>query len=285
MGLGDQGMVQFIACGHSIGGVHGPDQPDITDEALATFDTTPYILDNSIAVEYMSGVTKDPLVVGKSVANKRNSDFKVFSQADNNATIEALAKDPSLFASACKSLFQTMIDLVPAGTELSDPITPYEVKPYALQLTLLDSGSRIRFTGEIRVRTTQKAVSEVQLSYFDRNGAPVQTAISTTASGTAAGFDDSFSFFSFSTILSAETSISSFNVVVTYSDATQTFDNNGFGFQVKDDVIYQAPQSCLNSSGKLTAVAAIRNSQDIPNLEVMCTTVYLYIDSVFNYQL
>ncbi|KAJ4350376.1 uncharacterized protein N0V89_008997 [Didymosphaeria variabile] len=269
LGLDDQGMVQFIACGHSIGGVHGGDHPEITDSALANFDTTPAVLDNQIAVEYVSGTTNDPLVVGKSTTNTRNSDFRVFSQADKNATIRSLAADPQLFANACKSLFQTMIDQVPAGTQLSDPIAPYEVKPYALQLTLLDGGSRIRFTGDVRIRTTQGTISQVQLVYTDRNGAVAQTPISTSVKGTATGFDDSFSFFGFSTDLLVDTSISSFRVSVTYSDSTQaTYDNNGSGFQVVDTVIYQAPQSCLDSSGKLTVVAAVRN-QTVPHLQVL----------------
>lgn len=270
MGLDDKGMIQIIACGHSIGGVHGADHPEITDSSIATFDTTPNVLDNAVAVEYVSGTTKDPLVVGKSVANKRNSDFNVFSQTDKNVTIKALAADPALFASACKSTFEKMIDLVPTGVKLSDPIVPYEIKPYGLQLTLLDGGSRIRFTGDIRVRTTLKRVSQVQLAYTDRNGNSVQTLIGTTAKGLAGGFDDSFMFFAFSSDLPADTSISTFNVSVTYDDSTQTtFDNNGAGFRMQDGVIYQASQSCLNSSGKLTVVAAVRDAQNAPNMKVL----------------
>ncbi|KAF2439634.1 heme peroxidase [Karstenula rhodostoma CBS 690.94] len=268
MGLDDKGMIQFVACGHSIGGVHGADHPEITNQDLANFDTTPTILDNQIATEYVSDTTLDPLVVGPSVNNKRNSDFRVFS-ADRNATIKSLAADPQLFASVCQSIFQTMIDLVPAGTQLSDPITPYDVKPYALQLTLLDGGSRLRFTGDIRVRTTQRDVSQVQLVYTTRDGVLAETPISTVYKGLAAGFDDSFSFYSFSIDLPVNTSISSFKVSVAYADATQTtFDNNGLSFPVQDTVIYQAPQSCFDSSGKLTVVAAVRD-ETAPNLQVL----------------
>ncbi|OAG11608.1 heme peroxidase [Paraphaeosphaeria sporulosa] len=268
MGLDDKGMIQFVACGHSIGGVHGADHPEITNQDLANFDTTPAILDNQIATEYVSNTTLDPLIVGPSTRNARNSDFKVFN-ADRNATVRSLATDPQLFASACQSIFQRMIDLVPAGTQLSDPITPYDVKPYALQLVLLDGGSSLRLTGDIRVRTTQRGVSQVQLVYTDRNGVLAETSISTTFKGLAAGFDDTFSFYGFSADLPVETSISSFKVSVTYTDGTQTaFDNNGSGFPVQDTVIYLAPQSCLDSSGKLTVVAAVRN-QGAPNLQVL----------------
>lgn len=270
MGLDDKGMVQFVACGHSIGGVHGADHPEITDQAIAAFDKSVSSLDNSIAVEYVRNTTNNPLVVGKSVANNRNSDFKVFSQADNNATIRTLAADASLFASACQSIFQKMIDFVPSGVQLSDPITPYEVKPYDLQLTLLDGGSKIRFTGDIRVRDTEKRVSQVELVYTNRDGDMMQTPIGTTAKGTASGFDDRFAFFGFSSDLSVDSSIASFNVLVTYSDSTQvTVDNGGSGFSVQDVVVYQAPQSCLDSSGRLTVVAAVRDAQLVPNLELL----------------
>jgi hypothetical protein len=265
MGMDDKGMIQFVACGHSIGGVHGADHPEITNQDLANFDTTPAILDNEIAVEFVSGTTNDPLVV---VKNTRNSDSRVF-QADRNATITSLAADPQVFANACQAIFQTMIDLVPAGTQLSDPVTPYEVKPYALQLTLLDGGSALRFTGEIRVRTTQQTVSQVQLVYTTRDGAVVETPISTTSRGLATGFDDRFSFYGFSADLSVETSISSFKVSVIYTDNTQiVFDNNGLGFPIQDTVVYQAAQSCLDASGKLTVVAAVRD-QAAPNLQVL----------------
>lgn len=268
MGLDDKGMIQFVACGHSIGGVHGADHPEITNQDLANFDTTPAILDNRIATEYVSNTTLDALIVGPSINNKRNSDFKVFN-ADRNATIKSLAADPQLFANVCQSIFQTMIDMVPAGTPLSNPVTPYDVKPYALQLTLLDGGSSLRFTGDIRVRITQRGVSQVQLVHTNRNGLLADTPIRTTSKGLAAGFDDSFSFFGFSADLPVGTSISSFKVSVTYTDGTQTtFDNYGLGFPVQDTVIYQAPQSCLDSSGKLTVVAAVRN-QTAPNLQVL----------------
>ena len=270
MGLDDKGMVQFVACGHTIGGVHGADHPEITDRAIAAFDSSVSLLDNSIAVEFVRNSTSNPLVVGKSVTNNRNSDFKVFSQADNNATIRALAADASLFASACQSIFQKMIDFVPSGVDLSDPITPYEVKPYDLQLTLLDGGLVLRFTGEIRVRDTERPVSRVQLLYTNRNGDSAQKPISTTAKGTASGFDDHFAFFEFSSDLSVDSSIASFNVLVTYSDSTQVIvDNAGSGFSVQDVVVYQAPQSCLDSSGKLTVVAALRNTQVVPTLELL----------------
>ena len=273
LGLETPGMIQLVACGHSLGGVHASENPLILDAGtvpndFATMDSTPSNFDGKIASEYISSTTNNPLVFGKSVTNKRNSDAVVF-RSDNNVTISAM-QDTSSFSNVCQSLFQKMIEVVPKSVTLTDPVTPYEVKPYDVQLTLLAGGSKIKFSGEVRVRTTQRAnIAQVQLLYKDRTGAAVPTQIDTTIKGTASGFDDSFAFFGFSSELPASTSISSFTVAITAGGATQTFDNNGNGFKVDDTVIFQSPQSCLDSSGKLTVVAAVRNGLSTPNLQVV----------------
>ena len=87
-----------------------------------------------------------------------------------------------------------MIEVVPSGVTLTDPIVAYDIKPYVLQLTLLDGGSQISFTGEIRVRTTTRPASQiasVQLVTKDRTGA-AGTTITATSKGSASGFDDSY---------------------------------------------------------------------------------------------
>lgn len=91
-------------------------------------------------------------------------------------------------------MFQKMIEVVPSGVALTDPIVPYEVKPTALQLTVTGDGSQLSFSGEIRVRTTTRSPSDVSLIYKDRAGGSSCTSckITTTAKGNAAGFDDSF---------------------------------------------------------------------------------------------
>lgn len=274
LGLDTVGMIQIVACGHTIGGVHASENPDIINAGtfpndFATMDTTPSTFDNAIATEYVAGTTNDPLVVGKSITTSRNSDTKVFA-ADRNVTIRTL-QDATAFASACKTVFQKMIEVVPSSVTLTDPITPYTVKPYDLQLTLLGGGTNIKFTGDIRIRTsTLTNVALVQLVYKDRTGTAMSTPINTTPSGTASGFDDTFSFFGFSTELEADTSISSFNVLVTLTGgSTQVFDNNGNGFKVDDTIIYQSPQSCLDGSGKLTVVAAVRNGASSPSVKVV----------------
>ncbi|KAF8849870.1 heme peroxidase [Acephala macrosclerotiorum] len=261
MGFNVTDMIQMTACGHTLGGVHAGDfsnivAPGTAPDDFQLFDTTPEF-DNLIATRYIGGNDTDALAVGISTASGRNSDFAVFT-ADKNVTIQAMT-NAATFNSMCISILQRMIETVPPTVNLSAIISPYEVKPSGLQLTLLSGGTQLTFSGDIRVRTTSRTVSSVQVVYTDRNGAAGGT-ISATLSGTANGFDDSFSFYGFSTNIPATTSISSFIVVVnTVGGSTQTFSNNGAGFPVQDSVLVQTPQSCY-ANGNLTVVTAVRSS-------------------------
>ena len=262
-------MIQVIACGHTLGGVHASNFPQIVPPGSAPddvvhFDTTTKF-DEKIASEFVSGTTKDPLTVGPSTSNGRNSDYRVFS-SDGNVTISAMA-NPTTYTTTCKALLQRMIEVIPSGITLTDPITPYEIKPTALQLTLLSGGSIIQFAGEIRVRTTTRPasqISSVDIFYKDRTGGSTGCGackIPTAVKGTAAGFDDAFTFYGFSAPLAADTSISSFVVVVTLATtgAKQIYGNGPAGFPVQDQIMLQAPQSCLSSTA-LKVVAAVRSS-------------------------
>ncbi|OCK76050.1 heme peroxidase, partial [Lepidopterella palustris CBS 459.81] len=266
-------MIAVTACGHTLGGVHAADFPEIVAPGSAPpndfqhFDSTT-AFDEKIATEYIAGTTNDPLTVGISVSNGRNSDGRLFAY-DGNVTIKAMT-NPATFVSMCSAMLQKMIEVVPSGTVLTDPITPYDIKPYDLQLTLLDGGTYISFTGDIRVRTTVRAANQiafVQLVYKDRSGNTASSNINTSYKGTAAGFDDTYAFYGFSTQLSGSTSISSFNVLITLVDGTtELHDNNGAGFPVDDTIMLQSPESCLNpttganGTQSLTVVAAVRNT-------------------------
>ncbi|KAL8757511.1 MAG: hypothetical protein Q9184_004191 [Pyrenodesmia sp. 2 TL-2023] len=264
-------MIQVVACGHTLGGAHAANFPQIVPPGSApddfkSFDSTQRF-DEKIASEYVAGVSTDPLTVGPSQAAGRASDLRVFT-ADGNATITSMA-DPATFASTCQAMLQKMIDVVPGGVTLTDPIVPYDIKPVALQLTLQAGGSEIQFSGEIRVRTTSRPasqISNVQLAYKDRTGGSASSNIVTASKGTAAGFDDSFTFYAFSTKISSQTSISAFNVLVTLaSGATETYNNNGNGYPIQDTVMLQAPQSCIAGS-QLSITAAVRAPATAANL-------------------
>ena len=257
-------MVQLVACGHTVGGVHSAAFPQIVPKGtspndVAHFDPTDTQFDPRLAVEYVAGTSTDPLVTAKmGSVSGFNSDFKVFT-VDSNATIKAM-RDPDYFKSSCQTLFQQMIETVPGGVKLNDVISVYDVKPAAMQLTLTSS-TTLNFAGYIRVRTTARAVNSVALTYKDRTGGN-GGSISTTAAGTAAGLDDTFAFYSFSASIPATASISSFTVTV---NGGETFDNNGGGFPVQDSIMFQKPQSCLVGNA-LTVVAAARGAAAAPSL-------------------
>ncbi|ETN46347.1 uncharacterized protein HMPREF1541_00531 [Cyphellophora europaea CBS 101466] len=264
LGMNDSEMVAVTACGHSIGGVHGKNFPLIVadPDAFQAMDTSEAAFDERIATEYVDGTTTNPLVKGLSVQYSRNSDF-VVNMVDNNATIRRLT-DRTVFRNTCRAVLQKLIEVVPRTVTLAaNPLTPYEVKPYGLQLYLQDGGLNFTFAGDIRVRTTNRAASSiasVQLVYKNRSGGS-GSAVSTVVSGAAGGFDDSFSFYGFNTSVPTSTSISSFIVVISRTDGTtETFDNNGVGFPVSDSLLLQYPQSCASNPAAITITAAVRNT-------------------------
>ena len=276
LNMNDAEMVQVTACGHTLGGVHGSNFPQIVADpnGFQAMDSTNAAFDEKIASEYVDDTTTNPLVKGISVQSKRNSDF-VVNMADNNATIKTMTNS-AVFKSTCQKILQKMIEVVPGGPgKLStNALTPYEVKPYALQLYLQNGGDSLTFAGDIRVRTTnrpQGSIASVSLIYKDRSGNAGSNTISTTFKDTAGGFDDTFAFFSFSTSLPSSTSISSFTVQISYTNGgSDTFNNNGNGFPVSDTLLLQYPQSCSSNPSSITVTAAVRNTTSgTPNLNFL----------------
>ncbi|KAI9158687.1 WSC domain-containing protein [Paramyrothecium foliicola] len=273
MGFTNQEMIQVTACGHTLGGVHAQEFPDILPVGSRVndfegLDSSVAVFDNKVVTEYLDGTSKNPLLGGPAANVNKHSDFKVFN-SDRNATMQAMT-GAEAFRNVCKSVLQKMIDVVPAGVTLSDPIVPYQVKPVNLQLSLATGGTSLRFTGFIRVRTTnlpRENIANVVLTYKNRNGGSQcgsgPCTITTTIQGVSQGFDDTFAFFPIDANIPASVGISSFIVTVNQVDGTSTlFDNNGESYPIQDGVLLQVPQSCLlGSSGALTVVAAVRNDR------------------------
>ncbi|ELR07035.1 hypothetical protein VC83_06745 [Pseudogymnoascus destructans] len=275
MGFNTSEMIELIACGHTIGGVHAGlspliNAPGTAKNDYALFDDATQAqskFDHGIARDYVLGNTTNPLVVGISKANGRDSDGRIF-RVDKDVTIKTLA-NPVVFHDRCKVVLQQMIDVVPPTVNLTGPIQPYEIKPVNPQLNLVAPGTTLSFTGEIRVRTTVRAadkISSVKLVYKNRDG-EAGGSITTTFVGTASGFDDSFTFYKFAASIDSTKSISSFTVKVAVAGGTtETHDNNGKGYPVEDSVILQSPQSCLeiftdaDNNRTLTIVAAKRTA-------------------------
>ncbi|KAI1214879.1 heme peroxidase [Annulohypoxylon truncatum] len=271
MGFDKTEMIQATACGHTIGGVHDDEFPEIvpvgsTSNGEVPLDSTDAVFDNKVVTEYIAGNTTNPLVVGPSIKATRNSDFKVFSY-DGNVTINAMAAATD-FNTICATVLQKLIDTVPDGVVLSDPIQPYSVKPVDMQLSLNSGASTMQLNGFIRVRTTDlggDAVSSLTLDYKDRSGGNncgnTNCTYTATLLGATQGFDDQFVWFPIDAAISTSTGISSFTLTLTMaSGTTQTFDNNGNSYPIQDAILIQKSQSCL-FSGTLTVTAAVRNDR------------------------
>ncbi|KAI1663060.1 heme peroxidase [Daldinia decipiens] len=271
MGFSKTEMIQVTACGHSIGGVHEKEFPEIvpvgsTANGEAPLDSTVAAFDNKVVTEYIAGNTTNPLVVGPSIKATRNADYKVFNY-DSNVTVKAMA-GAAEFNSICATVLQKLIDTVPDGVVLSDPIQPYSVKPVDMQLSLNSDPSTMQLTGLIRVRTTDiggDSVSSLTLNYKDRSGSTncggTNCAYTATLLGSTQGFDDQFIWFPINTAIPTSAGISSFTVTLNMADGTtRTYDNNGNTYPMQDTIFIQKPQSCL-LSGTLTITAAVRNDR------------------------
>lgn len=270
IGFNTAQMIQVVACGHTIGGVHSPEFSDLvppgTPKGELSFDSTVAVFDNKVVTEYLNNNSTNPLVVGNAVGLHKNSDAVVFG-ADQNQTVQALT-DPAAFQATCQSVLQQMIEVVPSNVVFSDPIQPYFVKPARVQLTLDDYASTMTLTCGIRVRTTYlppSSINSMTLTYKNRYGGtncgPRGCSTTVTGSGVTKGFDDTFFWFPVKTTVPTATGISSFTVTLNLANGTTlSFDNNGNSYPVTDGIMLQSPQSCmLPTSGQLTVTAAVRN--------------------------
>ncbi|KAK7192239.1 hypothetical protein DPSP01_010242 [Paraphaeosphaeria sporulosa] len=280
-GFNQTEMIELVACGHTLGGVHHEDFPEITGDdtegnvTAFEYNESQFKFDNNVVTEYLANKTSNPLVSGQN--DTMNSDKRIFA-ADGGATMRALA-NPTHFQERCALLMARMIDTVPSTVTLSEPLTPIDVKPYINTLALNANGS-IDFSGSVRVRydgDTGRSADDLSayITYVDRAGknvsAPVQAARPSWESGTAQGFNGiKFVFFEWDTQVAADAGVSAFNFFLTTTSTGKTveYDNGGKGFPVKDNVLFQQKQSCQSFTsngsggydGALTVVAAVRDS-------------------------
>ncbi|KAF8917414.1 heme peroxidase [Mucidula mucida] len=276
-GFSTSDMIKMVACGHTLGGVHGSDFPEITGDSNATnfvhFDGTFSSFDGTVVNEYLNGSTSNPLVVGPT---DTNSDLRIFG-ADGNVTMQSMSAEAS-FKSSCLDILQRMIDTVPASVTLSEVISPVAVKPMGVDLALADDGT-LTFSGDIRVTTkTRPDFGQnltVQLTYADHEGnVPADNIITTTMAGTGTGLEEAFNFYHFSQSL--PNGVSSFNVSISSSAGDEFYDNGGAGFPIQDTVLFHPTQSCLLQEAdhyNLTVVAAVRNElAQVPDLDITIKT-------------
>ncbi|KKY38933.1 putative l-ascorbate peroxidase [Diaporthe ampelina] len=252
MGFTDEEMIQVTACGHTIGGVHDTEFPELAHEGEAPSDSTVAMFDEKVITEYLDNNTTNPLVVGPAVGQGKDSDARIFA-SDSNVTVKAMA-DPQRFQDVCRKVLQKMIEVVPKGSTLSQPIEPYMVKPVDLRLSLEQAARHLQLSGNIRVRTTNlpaKEITQMEILYKNRGY----------------GLDDSFAFFPIDATIPVETGISSFTVALSLANGTRiAFENNGQDYPMQDAVILLRRQTCLlQHTGKISVTAAVRNDRtDLP---------------------
>ncbi|KAG8712519.1 hypothetical protein FRC09_019785, partial [Ceratobasidium sp. 395] len=299
-----QEMIQMVACGHTLGGVHQEDFPELLPrKSFSEFDTTENAFDNRVVTEYLDGTTKNPLVLAPG---GNNSDFKVFN-SDGNSTIRAMSTSQS-FTSRCQSILQRMIDTVPSSVQLSLSLTPLVVKPHLTQLQLLSNG-KIQLGGYIRVMVQGVGIPSVKLILKDRDGETVSNPIETRMNASGKGLEASFRFFKIASN-TLDNGISSFDISVTSITGVKTlYTNNGGGYPTQDKIILQQLQSCLarrtdNSGSKVLNLAAavkndilpatpqmdvvIRSSRPgtlVPQLSTISSQMKLWRNTTFGYTL
>ncbi|KAI9317816.1 heme peroxidase [Zopfochytrium polystomum] len=267
--------IAMVACGHTMGGVHGTLFPTVVpdDGSFANrfhpFDASPATFDDSIVTAYVGNVSTDPLVDGPDAV--RRSDARLFA-ADGNRTVRAMAASPGAFAATCAEILGRMIETVPAAVRLTEPVAPYEVKPRKWRLLPAADGSLL-FSGDVRVRVTERpvdAIAGVTLELVDRSAGGCVDAPCSVPAVRQSAFDgvgksglgnETFVYYGFARNVTQAASVTSVRVRITLTDGTEeVHDNNGDGFPLQDRVLVDDKQSCRDFDGKI--VAAVHKSLD-----------------------
>lgn len=271
-GLSEADMITLVACGHTLGGVHSRNNPHITGldptpDTVTAFDSTSDSFDNAVATEYLHGNTSNPLVVGQN--ETLNSDARIFA-SDGNSTIQELGRTNEGFRTACADVMTRMIDTVPAGVQLTEPIEAVDVKPY-VDLAYAGNGS-MTLSDWVRVRTTADTGRDtgdlaVSLTYTHRNGSS-QVDVPTTldAGGVTQGlWGETFAWYQFEAIVQTTSGIGGFlsNLTTPSTGLTEVHQNGGSRYPLDDALLYQASDSCVNRTSvagerAFTITAAVR---------------------------
>jgi hypothetical protein len=104
-------------------------------------------------------------VVGRNVSAR--SDFRIFN-SDQNVTIQALSP-AATFRSTCFTVFEKMLNTVPRGVVLSDPINPRQWLLREGHLDL-DSTNAVRYIGVITTHSKTVAAPTQASWFFGTNG-------------------------------------------------------------------------------------------------------------------
>ncbi|UKZ96237.1 uncharacterized protein TrAFT101_011038 [Trichoderma asperellum] len=281
-GFTPQEMIGLVACGHTLGGVHGVDFPEIvpvvkdpaTDQNTQTFDTTNSgmnAFDNTVAVQFVNNVTQNPLAFGHNETT--NSDGRIFN-SDGGEVIGKMADSPSYFYQTCTTLLERMINTVPKGVTLTDPIQPIAVKPSKLFATINSNGT-MTMSGSIRLigPVTANPNRTVKIHFHPRSGESCTDTNTCTVSSNVASVGSAhvisgnppltFWWYQFSTVIPITQGVSGFDVEVVDNNNGVTnstmYKNGGRGFPFDDMIVTQPKLSCseIRDDSKLDSLKAI----------------------------
>jgi hypothetical protein len=128
----------------------------------SNFDTTRGVFDPNVLGEYLfwTGNKGGPLVTSHN--DTMNSDLRLY-ESDKNATMRTLFAQGTGFLDTCVDLLGRAIDTVPAGVQLSEPITPMPLKPINVTYDF-DQDSKLVLSGKIRILTTRDTAPPTSLT-------------------------------------------------------------------------------------------------------------------------
>ncbi|KAJ3906340.1 heme peroxidase [Lentinula edodes] len=238
-------MIGLVACGHTLGGVRQVDFPLVvtdTEDVLQTFDTT-INFDNAVVSEYLQNTTQNILVVGPNVTTR--SDFRIFS-SDGNETMQSFLSS-NTFNETCGNLIERMINTVPSGVTLTQPISePFD---YVVAGPLFSyRNGTLSMVTHLRVMTDNPSRT-VTMLWADRQGSFCpSTGCATPAIDNIQVF---FTFignmqgltadrYVFNATINPATSISKFWFEINENDGSDPIivDNGGSGFVIEQDSVF-----------------------------------------------
>jgi hypothetical protein len=283
-GFNNEEMIGLTACGHAFGGVTKKDFPDVMQDEreFQFFNNRTTEFNNGIITQYLDGTTHNALVVGVNATT--NSDIRVFN-SDKNATVKGLV-DGEKFRTTCIDLFTRMINVVPKGVVLSEPIEPWENKVGEARLSVAKNTDKLVMSTTLRLLNPKNNPKrQVKLVWVDKRGECSQRSCSVTASKStpitgshlfAKGFKNTAIQYSFTVDdINPGKSIGKFWFEIDEKDGskvTTVKNDDGNGYVIaQDDVLFDVTRS--SSSEIVIAVKSNLSRQASINVETVDSSV------------
>ncbi|OTA94923.1 hypothetical protein M434DRAFT_29467 [Hypoxylon sp. CO27-5] len=281
-------MIGLVACGHTIGGVHGENFPEIVpvvndmnnQASRQDFDGSFDNFDNSVAKQFVANTTQNPLAFGHNETTR--SDFRIFN-ADGGNLIRRMAESQQFFWDTCTTLLERMLNTVPKDVQLTDVIQPIQIKPNNLFITVNSNGTET-VSGEVRIIEDGTTFSnrEVLIHLKSRTGEAVPSSpiLARTQDGMQvyAFYNNmpNFTFYSFTTTVPTGIGVSSFDVQIKDGDTDTTSTNGGQGFPIQDVLIVQQASTCTRlefpstkSNNTLEITVAVRDDMEFDSVRLV----------------